>query len=62
MGNKPSIFALYPALPTDGTTAAREDRRPTDAERAYVRAKARQAALAMFEAEQQRGKDEAPCE
>jgi hypothetical protein len=62
MSGKPSILALRPAMPTTGTAAAREDRRPTDAERAYVRAKARQAARAMFEAEQQHEKDEAPCE
>lgn len=41
------------------------DRRPTEAEHAYVRAKARQAARAMFEANLRRensaSEDEAPC-
>jgi hypothetical protein len=62
MGAKPSIFTHRPPASTVGAVVRVEDRQPTDAERAYARAKARQAAQATFDAEQRLGKDDAPCE
>jgi hypothetical protein len=61
-----SILAVRSPMPV-GVVWTAQDRRPTEAERAYVRAKARQAARAIFEVEQQSGsattpKGEAPCE
>ncbi len=64
MAAQSSILAFPPPKPT-GVVWAGTDPRPTEAERAYVRARARQAAQAIFEAEQ-RGSgtvpDEVPCE
>lgn len=50
MGVKSSILSFRTTPPTVAVTRG-EDRRPTEAERAYVRAKARQAAQALFEDE-----------
>jgi len=49
---KSSILAFRSATPTAHVRPTGEDRRPTDAEREYVRARARQAAKAMVEMEQ----------
>ena len=66
MKAKHSIRAFSRAMPTTGMVRSRLNRRPTEAERAYVRAKARQAARAMFKADLRRestaSEDEAPCE
>lgn len=52
MGAMSSIPKARLKLPPSTSTQADKDRQPTEAERAYVRARARQAARAMFEAEQ----------
>ena len=67
MAAQSSILAFPPTKPSSGVEWAGKDRRPTEAERAYVRAKARQAARAIFEAERHRGittavTGEVPCE
>ncbi len=68
MSAKSSILRFSSAMPSHTASARTEqDRRPTDAEKAYVRAIARHAAQAFFETEQQGAspaapKDEVPCE
>ena len=62
MSAKSSFLAFRPAMPTSGIVRADQDRRPTEAECEYVRARARQAALAIFEAKQRRASTAAPNE
>ena len=66
MKAKHSIRAFRRTMPTLDMVRSRVNRRPTEAERAYVRARARQAARATFEADLRRestaSEDEAPCE
>jgi len=66
MGAKTLTRAFPHTMPFSGILRSRLNRRPTEAERAYVRAKARQAARAIFEAELRRertgSEDESPCE
>lgn len=50
MKAKSSVLSFRATMPTAAVKRG-EDRRPTEAERAYVRAKARQAAQAIFEDE-----------
>jgi hypothetical protein len=63
---KKSIFASGPTMPIAGIVRNARSRRPTEAERTYVRARARQAAKTMFDEEQRRGtaapEEEATCE
>lgn len=53
-------------MPIAGIVRNARSRRPTEAERTYVRARARQAAKTMFDEEQRRGtaapEEEATCE
>lgn len=64
MRAKSSILSFRPLMPI-GNSRTVKDRRPTAAERAYVRAKARQAAQAIFEIERcanPEHRSDPPCE
>lgn len=51
MSAKSSILTFRRPMPNPASVRTGEDRRPTEAEREYVRARAREAARALFEAE-----------
>jgi hypothetical protein len=66
MNSKSSILAFRSTAQTTGVVLTDKGPRPTEAERAYVRARARQAARATFEAERHESvttpEGEVPCE